>query len=134
MTHRELGGDPAADAAADEIELGQLQGIEDFEIVENHVFDGIDVLVFIGLRAAGVSGSDHACVLRELLMKRHPTFFDRVNVGEAVEVEQRRAVATFQDLNFVLVNVDDLSAQWIASADCSKLMPGYSSVNWFKEA
>ena len=54
----ELGGDPAADAAADEIEARELQDIEHFEIMKNHVFDGVDILVFIGQSAAGMSRRD----------------------------------------------------------------------------
>ena len=66
-------------------------------------------------------------------MKRQPAFFHRMNIGEAVQIKQRLAVAVFQDLNFASVNLDDAAAQWTASADCSTLMPGYSSVNCFKE-
>src|SRR5437773_4229077 len=102
--------------------------------MKNHVFDGVDVLILIGLGAAGVSRRDHASTLGERLMKRHPAFFHGVNVGEAVQIKQRIAAAAFQNLNVAIVNVDDPADQWTASADCSRLMPGYSSVNCFKEA
>jgi hypothetical protein len=64
MTHGKFGGDPTADTTADKVELRKLQRIQNFEIVKDNVFDDVDVLVFIGLAAAGVSRRDDAGVLR----------------------------------------------------------------------
>ena len=59
MTHGKFGSDPTADTTADEIELRKLQRIQNFEVVKDNVFDDVDVLVFIGRAAAGVSRPDY---------------------------------------------------------------------------
>ena len=43
---------------------------------------------------------DDAGALRQLFVKRQPALFDRVHVGEAMQVKQRRAAAVFQQPNF----------------------------------
>ena len=74
MARGDLGGDPAADAVADEVELVELQGVEDFEIVKDHVFDDIDVFVLVALGAAGMGRRDDASAFRQLFVKRQPDF------------------------------------------------------------
>src|SRR6266545_4578450 len=126
MARGDLGGDPTTDAIADEIELRKLKRVQDFKVVEDNVFDGVDVLVLVRLRAAGVSWRDQASVLGQSLMKRQVVFFHRVNVGETVKIEQGGAAALFQNPDFASVDIDIASAQWSASADDSTLTPGYS--------
>ena len=41
VAHRQLGGDPAADAVADQIEALQPQRVEDFEIMEDDIVDAV---------------------------------------------------------------------------------------------
>src|SRR6058998_2278283 len=111
MTHGKFGSDPTADTTADEIELRKLQRIQNFEVVKDNVFDDVDVLVFIGRAAAGVSRPDYAGVLRQFLMKRSPVFFYRMNVGETMEIEQRGAVAVFQKPDLASVDIEGAPAQ-----------------------
>ena len=96
MPHRELGGDPAADAMADEIEARQPERVEQFEIVEDDVVDGAGVELVRAV-AAGMRGRDHAGVLRQPLMERHEVAGDAVHVGEAVQIDERRAAAGLGD-------------------------------------
>jgi hypothetical protein len=85
MARGDLGSDPAADAAAYQIKLRQLQGVENFKVMKNHVLDDIDVLILIRLRAPGMGRRDHVGVLGQFFMERHPAFFHRVDVSEAME-------------------------------------------------
>src|SRR6185503_17901675 len=133
MTHGDLGGDPAADASPDKVELRQLECIENFEIGKYHVLDRVDVFVFVALSAAGVGGSDYARAFGELLVKWQPAFFHRMNIGEAMQIEQRRAVAVFHSPNLPALDLDSASAQWSSSADASTLTPGNSWVNCCKD-
>ena len=71
----DFGGDPAADTAAYQIKLRQLQDVEEFKIVKNDVIDGVDIFIFVGLSAARVGRSDHGGALSQLFMKREPSFF-----------------------------------------------------------
>ena len=122
----DLGGDPAADAAAYQIKLRQLQGVENFKIVKNHVLDDVDVFIFVRLRAAGVGRRDHAGVLRQFFMKRHPAFFHRMNVGEAMKIKQRGAVpvSKTQTLRPLTSRARPLNGP--PPPACSTLMPGNS--------
>jgi hypothetical protein len=54
VAHGELGGDPATDAVADEIELVEFKRVDHFEIVKDHVFDHVNVFVLVALGAAGM--------------------------------------------------------------------------------
>ena len=123
MTHRKLGGDPAADASCrSDRTASDFERIEDFEIVKNHVFDGVDVSVLVGARAAGVRRRDHARALRKCFVKRQPACLSpsghRRSRADRAAAPRRR----FRTLNLTTANVDDRAAQWIASADCSKLI------------
>src|ERR1044071_1688315 len=102
--------------------------------MKDNVLDGVDILILVGLRATGMGRRDHARVRGELFMKRQKVFLNRVHVGEPVQVKQRRALAVFQNPDFASVHFNGLPAQWTASADCSKFMPGYSSLNCLSEA
>ncbi len=134
VSRGDLGSDPAADAAAYQIKLGQLQGVENFKIVKNHVLDNVDVFILVRLRAAGVGRRDHLGVLRQFFMKGYPAFFHRVDIGEAMKIKQRGAFAGFQNPNLAFVDLESATAQWSASGACSTLAPGNSSVNCFKES
>ena len=70
MARRNLGRDPAADAMADQVEARQVERVEEFEIVEDHVVDGGGVEL-VGAIAAGMRRRDHVAVLRQPLMERH---------------------------------------------------------------
>ena len=52
----------------------------------------------------GWAGAMTRALLRQLFVERQPRFFDRVHVGEAVQIKQRRAAAVFQKPNFSSVN------------------------------
>ena len=83
LARGDLSGDPAAYAAPHKIKLCQLQGVENFKELKNNVLDDVDVLILVGLRAAGMRRRDHGCALGEPFMKRHPALFNAVHVGEA---------------------------------------------------
>ena len=105
MAHRNLGGDPAADAMADQVEAGQIERVEQFEIVEDHVVDGGGVEL-VGAIAAGMRGRDDLAVLRQPLMERHEIAGDAMHVGEAVQINQRRAAAGLGDGDLAPADVD----------------------------
>jgi hypothetical protein len=111
VAHGYFGGDPAADAAPDQIEPGKFERVEHFEIVKDDVFDGVDILGLIGSATARVSRRDHARILRQALVKRHPTFGYAVDVGKAVQIQEGRTIARFVDPNVASIHVDGVPAQ-----------------------
>ena len=50
MAHRDLGRDPAADRRADQVEIGQTERIDDLQIVEDEIVDGLGQIVLLRLR------------------------------------------------------------------------------------
>src|SRR5262245_34083046 len=82
-----------------------------------------------------MSGRDQMGMFRQLLMKRQPRFFDRVNISEAVQIKQRRAIAVFQEPDFASVDFYTAAAhQCTAGPDCAIFVSGYSRANSFKES
>ncbi len=78
-------------------------------------------------------GRDDAAVPRQLLVKWQPACFDRVNVGEAVQIDERGAGASLQNVHAAPADFDDALAQDRASADGSKLTPGNSLAKYFSD-
>ena len=111
MTSGNLGGDPTADASADEIELRKLESIENFEIVKHDVFYYFDIFVFVTLRTAGMGGCDHARACRQVVRETATSVPYRMNIGESMQIEQRRAAAIFEQPNFPAVDLNNASAQ-----------------------
>src|SRR6185503_13164293 len=100
MTNSELRGDPAADARSDQIKGCQLEGIEDFQIVKDHVLNRIDIFVLVGACAARVRGSDEPRALRKFFMKWQPNFFYRMHIGKAMQMKQRGTLAAFEEITW----------------------------------
>src|SRR5262245_35227498 len=102
--------------------------------MKNHVFDGIEVFVLVALRAARMRRSDYLGAHSQPFVKGQPSFLDRMNIRETVQVEQRRADAVLEDLYSSLFDFDDAPAQCTASTDCSTLMLGNSRVNCLSDS
>ena len=97
ITHGQLGGDPTADAMADQIEAGQPKRVEDLEIMEDDVVDAVALAELVALRATGMGWRDHPRRRAEpqvegLKIARHP-----MHVGEAVEIDQRLSSPLFDE-------------------------------------
>src|SRR5262245_2658630 len=60
-----------------------------------------------------MGGSDDASALRQLLVKRHPRLLHRVDVGKAMQIQQRRPDAALQKPNFASVNFDSTTAHGV---------------------
>src|ERR1043166_1108858 len=124
MGRRALRGGPAADAASDEIKLSKFQSVENFEVVKNHIFDRVDIFVLVALSAAGMRRGNHPRLFCQTFVKWQPTLLHAVHIGKAMQINQRRSAAVFENPNFAPVDLDTPPAQWSASAGCSILTPG----------
>ena len=92
IAHRQLGGDPATDAVADQIEALQAQGVEDLEVMEDDILDAVAFGELVALRAAGMGGAITRAGGAEPQVKGLETSGHAVHVGKAVEVNQRLAL------------------------------------------
>ena len=91
MAHRELGGEPAADAMPDQREAIELQGVEHLAQVKQKVVDPVALQEIARAVAAGMRRRDQPVLLRQPLMERQQFRRHAVDVGEAVQIDQRRA-------------------------------------------
>ena len=126
MPHGKLGSDPATYAVPDQIESFQTQRVENFEIVKDDIFHGIDIRVFIGSGAAGVRRSDQAGTLGDSLMEGQPTIRYSMNVGEPVQVEDRLARAVIEHVHLATAYRDDARSHAALPSSCSIAASGNS--------
>jgi hypothetical protein len=97
VAHGQLGGDPAADAVADQIEAGQAQGVEDLEVMEDDILDAVAFASSSLCAQPGWAGAITRAAVAEpqvegLKFAGHP-----VHVGKAVEIDQRLASPAFNE-------------------------------------
>jgi len=52
--------------------------------VKDDIFDGFDIFIFVALRASWMRWRNDPKPCSEKLVKRHPAFFNRVDIDEAV--------------------------------------------------
>ena len=97
IAHGQFGGDPAADAVADQIETSQAQGVEDLEVMEDDILDAVAFRELVALRAAGMGGRDHPRRRAEPQVERLKFAGHPMHVGKAVEVDQRLALPAFKE-------------------------------------
>src|SRR5262249_29464249 len=105
VPHRKLRRDPAAGAVADEIESRQSKRIEQFEIMENHIVDAV-ALELVAAGAAWMCGRDHPRALRESLVERLEVAGHAMHVGEAMQVEERRAAPGLEHRDLAAAHVE----------------------------
>ncbi len=86
-----FGGEPAADAMADQREAVELQRVEQLVIVKQEILDAVALQEIAGAVAAGVRRRDQPVLLRQPLVERLQVAGDAMDVGKAVQIDQRRA-------------------------------------------
>ena len=126
VARRKFCCNPAADAAADQVKLRNVQCIQKLQIVKDHIFDGFDIFILVTLRASGMRRRNDPSPCSETIVEGHPAFFNGVDIDEAVQVEQRSATAVLQEPNLALFEIQKAAAHKRASFGCSMLTPGYS--------
>src|SRR5262245_39094558 len=114
MPHRQLGGNPAADAMAGELKAMQAGGVEQLEIVEDDVVDSRG-LQLVRAIAAGMRGREHARIPRQPLMEWQEITGDSMHVGEAMQIDERRSVTRLGDSNLASADVDHAHAHFAIS-------------------
>ena len=124
MAHRQFGGDPAADAMADQIETLEPERVEQLEIVEDHVVDVITVAELVAAGAARMRGRDHPRGPGEAVVKRLQVGRDAVHVGEAVQIDERFAAAALDHRQLAAAQVQH------GCAHCASSGVRSSSGNW----
>ena len=83
-------------------DLVELERVEEVEVEEREVVDGVDPLVLVAEAVARVVGADHVVVARELIQHRLP----EAGVAGAVQVEEGRALAAAQDADARAADVE----------------------------
>ena len=106
IANEDLGGDPAAERMADDVDVAQLERLEEIEIEHRHVGDVADQRRIVRGAEARMLGYQQLVLLGQRIEERQPL---RIAVG-AVQEEQRRAfagaaqadadIADFHDLRF----------------------------------
>ncbi len=87
IAHRELGGDPAAQGASDQVDPAQVELVEELEIEIRQVGDGVEPFGRIGLAEAGMLGGDHVELLRQPRHAGKPN----PHAASAMQEQHRRA-------------------------------------------
>ena len=103
---------------AGEIELFQAERVERLEHGEDHVF-GLPAIDEVARAVdAGKRDGDDAAMFREPFVKRLQFAHGRVNVGEAVKIDQRIAGAGLDHRDLAAANFDYTVAHFTASGAC----------------
>ncbi|MDE0059768.1 MAG: hypothetical protein OXP07_16740 [Defluviicoccus sp.] len=110
VAHRDLGRDPAADAGPGEAERPEPERVEQLEIVEHQIVDGLQRLVLRAPGAAGMGGRDQRDAPGERLVERQKGEGRAVDVGDAVQVDHGRAVPRLGDMDRAPPRKGDLAA------------------------
>ena len=97
MSNSELRRDPATEANTDHGDARDTERIERFEHVEDDVVRRFGVVVFVGVRAAGVCKRDDLRMLGERRVEGEPFAGRPVHVEDIVEVEHGRAATELRD-------------------------------------
>src|SRR5207248_2377683 len=87
------------------------QGVEQLDVMESHVLDGVDLVEAAALAEAGVCRHVDAEALRPRLVERQPA--ERL-ADRAVQVDERRSVAAVHQHRRPAVQVDALGLTALA--------------------
>jgi hypothetical protein len=134
MAHGEFGGNPTARAMADKVETPQPKRIQNLEIMENDVLDTAAVRKFVAAGASRMGRRDHPGGFAQLLVKGLEVSGDAMNVGETMQIDERRAFARFNHVNLSAMHIQAAAAHVANSGGSCRSMWGNSRANSFAES
>ncbi len=88
--HGKLGRDPTSQTHAPKDDFFETQRVEQFQVVESHVLDGVNLVEAFALAEAGMGGNQHPKMFGKALEKGKP--HERFIQGTG-QVDKRRALA-----------------------------------------
>src|SRR5262249_38427523 len=102
----EVGGDPAAERAADEMDLVQVELVEKVEVEIGEIGNVVEPIRRVGRAETGMLGNDNVEFFRQSCHAGQPD----TDAAAAVQEDERRATAAAHETNAALPDRDHLVA------------------------